>query len=79
MLHYQTKGRNRIYGALGAKIGIPINSKYKKSDVEYQNSGYYDHEDYEYIMQEFLGFGKFSNRNVKEDLDLKYLICYLSN
>jgi len=68
MLQYQT---GKIYGALGAKVGIPASAKYKTSAMSVQNSGFYAEENFEYTTQTFMGFGKFDLPAGDYDLTLK--------
>ena len=71
MLQFQYGGKHKFYIAAGGKAGIPLSGKYKSSSASIVNTGYYDYENYEYTTPEFMGFGTFTNKNAKGDLDFK--------
>lgn len=71
MIQYQTIGRRQFYIAAGGKIGIPVSPKSKINKYDIQTSGYYTDENYEYTDEYYMGFGKFSGKKDKTDLDLK--------
>ncbi len=71
MLQFQTGRKHQFYGTLGGKVGIPLNGKYESSATTIQNSGYYTEEDYEYTIQQFMGFGTFTDRDTDGDLKFK--------
>lgn len=62
----------KFYAIGGAKIGIPLSSKFKAEKGEISNSGYYEKENKEYFGPDYRerGFDKFSAKNKKEDFDL---------
>jgi len=80
MLNFQTGGYHRFYGALGAKIGIPLTADYKSSVGKITTSGYYEFENHEYAGDdfEFMGFGTFSDE-VGGKGDLKLKLAYLAS
>ena len=71
MLQYQTLGRRQFYIAAGGKIGIPISQKSKINKYNIQTSGYYSTENYEYTDEHYMGFGEFSGKKDKTDIDIK--------
>jgi outer membrane protein OmpA-like peptidoglycan-associated protein len=80
MLNLQSGGYHRFYGALGAKLGIPMSgSNYKYSAGTVTASGYYEHENLEYGEEHpFLGFGTFADGNDGKG-DLKFKLAYLAS
>lgn len=64
-------GDHKFYGALGAKIGIPVTATYKTSGATFETSGYYPDLGLVLDDQPQLGFDKFNGKRVKEDLDFK--------
>jgi len=77
MFNFQTDGYHRFYGALGAKIGIPLTADYKSSAGKITTSGYYGYENLEYTAPdfEFIGFGTFSDEAGKGDV--KFNTAYM--
>lgn len=73
MAHFQTEAfaENSFYISAGAKVGIPIVSKYKSDGDRFENKGWYPERENWATDQKFAGFGTFYDRDVKEDLDLK--------
>lgn len=71
MLQFQTGNKNKFFVAAGGKIGFSMDGRYKSSGASIKNTGYYEHEDYEYTTQEFLGFGTFASRKVDEEVKFK--------
>lgn len=71
MLNYQSSGITRIYFSAGVKIGLPVGGQYKTSGATIVNSGYYAYENVEYTTQEFMGFGSFTGKDTKDDLEFK--------
>ena len=73
MLQFQTNKADKnlqFFAAAGGKVGIPVTEKYKTT-VSLSNSGYYAHENSLYDTQEFVGFGAFPDRKVKDGLCFK--------
>jgi hypothetical protein len=68
---YQTGGKHWFYAAAGGKIGFPLSGKYESSYTNVRNSGFYAEENYEYTMQEFMGFGAFPGRDYAGNLKFK--------
>lgn len=66
-----------LYFSGGVKVGLPISSKYKVSEGELKNVGYYEQWSEqggrELIMdsQEFMGFGTYDQSDLKEDFKVK--------
>lgn len=77
MVQYQTGSKHQFYAALGAKLGIPVSTKFKTNESNILSSGYYSEEMAEYTTQEFLGFGTLNGNKVEDDFDLK-LACLIS-
>lgn len=77
MVQYQTSGKHKLFLAAGGKIGLPIYKKYNITIGSLVNSGYYPHENYEYTTQEFMGFGTFTDRSVRSNLELK--VTYMAS
>jgi len=71
MLQFQGNGNHKFYGAVGAKLGLPIGKSYSNTGGAIYNTGFYGHENYEYDEQEFVGFGHFKGRGSDGSLDLK--------
>ena len=71
MLQVQSGGSQQFYMAAGGKVGFPLSGKYKSTISSLYNSGYYEHENALYDSQEFLGFGKFTNKKYEGDLSYK--------
>jgi len=74
-LFIQSKNYHRIYGALGAKLGIPLmaNGSYKGT---ISTSGKYEFENYEYTTQKFMGFNAIPESG---DNSLKINLAYLAS
>ena len=72
MLNYVGQTSVPFYVSIGAKLGIPVISRFENSMTDIETSGYYEHEDKEYTGPEFLfrGFGKFTDRNFQNKLKL---------
>jgi len=70
MLQYQTNGYNRFYLAFGGKAGFPIIVNHKNDALNIKNSGYYPYEDYEYTIEQFMGFGEFNIPEGKNKFNL---------
>ena len=71
MLQIQSGGSQQFYMAAGGKVGFPFNGKYNSTISSLYNSGFYEYENSLYDSQEFLGFGKFTNKQYKGDLTFK--------
>lgn len=69
--YHQKLWNHSFYIGLGAKIGIPIVSKYKTNKMTIKNSGYYNEFEPEYTEPEFLGFGTFTGNKVSKSLGLR--------
>ncbi|MDR0661638.1 MAG: PorT family protein [Prevotellaceae bacterium] len=69
---YQTMGKYKFYASGGIKLGIPISSKYEIEKSTLKNTGYYPQWNIELTNQEFMGFGSFTRKDIKDDLDLKF-------
>lgn len=67
--------QNLFYTAVGIKLGIPLSADYKIEKAEIKNSGFYPiwsgEEDLVLSTQKFMGFGTFSRKDLKGELDLK--------
>lgn len=75
MLQYQTVGTNKFYVSAGAKVGLPLTSKYKIKGGHYRFTGYYPLEELEYTEEhDFLGFGRHRVSKTKDDLKLKVAV-----
>jgi len=61
MAQFQTGENHKLYALAGAKIGIPISSKFKVSDATITNEAYYPDFDNWLKKQEFAGYGTFKN------------------
>ena len=73
MLQFQTNkadSKSQFFMAVGGKAGIPMREKYRAT-ADLSNAGYYANEDALYDTQEFMGFGNFSNRKDKGNLNFK--------
>lgn len=75
MVQYQlqTSSKYSFYGALGAKIGIPISSKYKVKDSKIKTVGFYEEYGEGALVEgpTFRGLGSFEGASSKRNLDLK--------
>lgn len=77
MGQYQTPvmGDHQFYVALGAKVGIPMSSKYKTNGASVKTSGYYPQYDPSHPLNleqvVSAGFGDFTSNPVDEKVDLK--------
>lgn len=71
MLNFQSTGATRVYFGAGIKIGLPVGGQYKTDGATIANSGYYAYENVEYTTQEFMGFGSFTGKDTKGDLEFK--------
>jgi outer membrane protein OmpA-like peptidoglycan-associated protein len=78
MLQYQTPlwASNRFYAGLGFKLGIPVKSTSKTSDFKITSMGFYYDENTgsKQVLNDVteLGFGEFSNKSVKNDLNFGF-------
>jgi len=70
MLQFQTKGIQKFYANAGVKIGFPLSSKFRVSDAEITNKGYYPDYDNWLEMPAFACFGTFSDYNSTGKLKL---------
>jgi len=75
MLQMQTGGKHQFYLAAGGKLGIPLKGKYNNTTSSLNNSGFYVYENSLYDTQEFMGFGKFTNKKYDGEInfDMKFL------
>ena len=71
MLQYHFGKKNAYYVAFGGKIGLPLKATYECSGVVFNNSGYYEEEDYEYDSQQFLGLGEYYGKASSGNLNFK--------
>ena len=74
MVQFSTSGKNKFYAAAGAKIGVPISSKYKIESGSLELQGYSHYTGQPYAQGH--GFGSSTPTN-EADLDFK-LSCMLS-
>lgn len=70
MAQYQTGGNTKFFTNFGMKIALPISAKYKTTMDNITNTGYFEYEHVEYVDQEFMGFGTFSDRAKTDKLKL---------
>lgn len=71
MVQFQTSVDDGFYVALGGKIGLPVVKRYTSNMSSIATQGYYPSTDVTYDDFLYRGFGKFSDRSNKGDLDLK--------
>lgn len=72
MAQYQTGGKNKFYAALGVKLGIPMQSKYRQIVGGLTTSGYYPLAGIEVTSPTSQGFGSYGKyENEEGDLDFK--------
>jgi hypothetical protein len=71
MVQFQAQEGTGFYAALGGKIGLPMNGKYKYKYNGLTASGYYPSLNVLYEDLEYRGFGKFEGKSGKNDLDFK--------
>ena len=74
---YPRKYYYRNFIAGGIKLGIPLGGYYN-SVSNIVNKGYYSKEDYEYEVQEFMGFGSFSGKASSGNLKFTEFVLILS-
>jgi outer membrane protein OmpA-like peptidoglycan-associated protein len=78
-VQFQTQGIYQYYFIAGIKVGIPIKSQttYSASDATVLNSAYYPDldntidENTPGVNSQFTGFGRFENKEVKEQFNMK--------
>ena len=71
MLQYRIPaGKQQYFVAAGGKAGIPVGGKYSVEAGTVKNTAYYEEENYEYELQEFIGLGEFADRAGKGNLKL---------
>jgi len=71
MVQFQSGGKHKFYAAAGGKAGIPLCGAYSGKATAIANAGYYNYENGLYDTQEFMGFGTFTSKRGKGDLDFK--------
>jgi len=77
MLQFQSGGTHQFYAAVGGKVGIPLNAKYKAKNISLTTTGYYPQYDIEMDSPAFMGFGTFENLKAKDDYDFK--VAYMAS
>ena len=70
MLQIQTGVQYQYYLMAGAKIAVSLPNSHSSSS-NFINSGHYEEENYEYITQQFVGFGTFTDRRAENKANFK--------
>ena len=67
-------GNLQCYANGGLKFGIPLGGQFSNTAERMKNTGYYSLEEYTYETQTFMGFGTFTDRGNRGDLDFKVAV-----